>query len=93
MTISAPPHPALPSSQLPARLSALASLVQIARERSGPGGFSPELLGEAETLLERAGERLQLSGAHTVVTLAGGTGSGSPPCSMRWPAPPSHRPP
>ncbi len=76
MTISAPPHPALPSSQLPARLSALASLVQIARERSGPGGFSPELLGEAETLLERAGERLQLSAAHTIVTLAGGTGSG-----------------
>ena len=76
MTISAPPHPALPNAQLPARLSALASLVQIARERSGPGGFSPELLGEAETLLERAGERLQLSAAHTVVTLAGGTGSG-----------------
>ena len=76
MTISAPPHPALPDAQLPARLSALASLVQIARERSGPGGFSPELLGEAETLLERAGERLQLSAAHTVVTLAGGTGSG-----------------
>ena len=76
MTISAPPHPALPNAQLPARLSALASLVQVARERSGPGGFSPELLGEAETLLERAGERLQLSAAHTVVTLAGGTGSG-----------------
>ncbi len=76
MTISAPPHHAPPSSQLPARLSALASLVQIARERSGRGGFSPELLGEAETLLGRAGERLQLSDAHTVVTLAGGTGSG-----------------
>ena len=76
MTISAPPHPAPPDAQLPARLSALASLVQIARERSGPGGFSPELLGEAETLIERAGERLQLSAAHTVVTLAGGTGSG-----------------
>ncbi len=76
MTISAPPHPALPNAQLPARLSALASLVQVARERSGPGGFSPELLGEAETLLERAGERLHLSAAHTVVTLAGGTGSG-----------------
>ncbi len=76
MTISAPPHPALPNAQLPARLSALASLMQVARERSGSGGFSPELLGEAETLLERAGERLQLSAAHTVVTLAGGTGSG-----------------
>jgi GTP-binding protein EngB required for normal cell division len=76
VTISAPLHPAPPDAQLAARLSALAALVQIARERSGPGGFSPELLGEAETLLERAGERLQLSAAHTVVTLAGGTGSG-----------------
>ncbi len=50
--------------------------MQIARDRSGPGGFSPELLAEAEALLERADERLSLSPAHTVVTLAGGTGSG-----------------
>ncbi len=76
MTTSAPPFAGLPSTHLPARLAALSSLVQIGRDRSGPGGFSPELLAEAEALLERAGERLRLSAAHTVVTLAGGTGSG-----------------
>ena len=76
MTTSAPPFAARPDTELPARLAALASLVQIAADRSGPGGFSPELLAEAQELLERAGERLKLSAAHTVVTLAGGTGSG-----------------
>ena len=76
MTTSAPPFAGLPNTHLPGRLAALASLVQIARDRSGPTGFSPELLAEAEVLLERAGERLRLSAAHTVVTLAGGTGSG-----------------
>jgi GTP-binding protein EngB required for normal cell division len=73
---SAPPFAGLPNTHLPGRLAALASLVQIARDRSGPAGFSPELLAEADVLLERAGERLRLSAAHTVVTLAGGTGSG-----------------
>ena len=76
MTTSAPPFAALPDTEVPARLAALESLVQIATARGGPGGFSPELLGEAQELLERAGERLTLSAAHTVVTLAGGTGSG-----------------
>ena len=76
MTTSAPPFAARPDTELPARLAALASLVQIAADRSGPGGFSPELLAEAQELLERAGERLKLSATHTVVTLAGGTGSG-----------------
>ena len=76
MTTSAPPFAGLPSTHLPGRLAALSFLVQIARDRSGPGGFSPQLLAEAEALLERAGERLRLSAAHTVVTLAGGTGSG-----------------
>ena len=76
MTTRAPPFAGLPNTHLPGRLAALASLVQIARDRSGPAGFSPELLAEAEVLLERAGERLRLSAAHTVVTLAGGTGSG-----------------
>ena len=76
MTTSAPPFAARPDTELPTRLAALASLVQIAADRSGPGGFSPELLAEAQELLERAGERLKLSAAHTVVTLAGGTGSG-----------------
>ncbi len=76
MTTTAPPFAGLPQTSLPARLSALSSLVEIASARSGPGGFSPELLADAEDLLERAGERLTLSAAHTVVTLAGGTGSG-----------------
>ncbi len=76
MTTSAPPFAGLPSAHLPERLAALAALTEIAQERSGPGGFSPDLVAEAEALLARAGERLTLSAAHTVVTLAGGTGSG-----------------
>ena len=76
MTTSAPPFAAQPDTELPERLAALASLVQIGADRSGPGGFSPESLAETQELLERAGERLKLSAAHTVVTLAGGTGSG-----------------
>src|SRR5579862_8474094 len=39
-------------------------------------GFSEALLDDAESVLRRAGERLRLSGNHTVVALAGGTGSG-----------------
>jgi len=39
-------------------------------------GFSKQLLDDAEAVLKRAGERLRLSGNHTVVALAGGTGSG-----------------
>jgi GTP-binding protein EngB required for normal cell division len=70
------------------RLEALAELVRIGRVRQGqampgeaPGqgdgtGFSPALLDDAEAVLKRAGERLRLSGNHTVVALAGGTGSG-----------------
>jgi GTP-binding protein EngB required for normal cell division len=76
VTTSAPPYAGLPSAHLPDRLAALATLADIAQDRSGPGGFSPELVTEAESLLVRAGERLRLSAAHTVVTLAGGTGSG-----------------
>jgi GTP-binding protein EngB required for normal cell division len=63
-------------ASLPGRLTALARLVQIGSARGGPDGFDRELLEEAADLLSRAGERLRLSGAHTVVTLAGGTGSG-----------------
>ena len=74
------------------RLEALAELVRIGRahqgqgtaaqsELRGPGqddgsGFSATLLDEAEAVLKRAGERLRLSSNHTVVALAGGTGSG-----------------
>jgi predicted GTPase len=69
------------------RLDALAELIRIGRTRPGqpgqpePGaddgtGFSEALLDDAESVLRRAGERLRLSGNHTVVALAGGTGSG-----------------
>jgi GTP-binding protein EngB required for normal cell division len=60
---------------LPERLTALARMVQIAAARSSHG-VSGELLADAEALLGRAGERLRMSSAHTVVALAGGTGSG-----------------
>src|SRR5690348_13453444 len=74
------------------RLDALAELVRIGRTRPGkpgltgpegraldaddPTGFSEALLDDAESVLKRAGERLRLSGNHTVIALAGGTGSG-----------------
>jgi GTP-binding protein EngB required for normal cell division len=61
---------------LSARLTALARMVQIGSARSGPDGFSEELLAETDGLLNRAGQRLMLSSEHTVVALAGGTGSG-----------------
>jgi GTP-binding protein EngB required for normal cell division len=63
-------------SVLSDRLTALARLVQIGSARSGPDGFSEQLLSDAEQLLARAGQRLRMSAAHTVVALAGGTGSG-----------------
>jgi len=62
--------------QLPDRLNALARLTEIASAPPPGGEFSPELLGDASSLLARAGERLRLSADHTVVALAGGTGSG-----------------
>jgi GTP-binding protein EngB required for normal cell division len=58
------------------RLTALARVTQIGSARSGHDGFDPGLLREAEDLLGRAGERLRMSAEHTVVVLAGGTGSG-----------------
>ncbi|HXW47782.1 MAG TPA: GTPase [Streptosporangiaceae bacterium] len=61
---------------LSARLNALARLVQIGSARRGADGFSDDLIAEASALLTRAGERLMLSAEHTVVALAGGTGSG-----------------
>ena len=53
------------------RLSALTKVVEY-----GPGRLDPKLLSEAEGLLLLAGDRLKLSSEHTVVALAGGTGSG-----------------
>jgi GTP-binding protein EngB required for normal cell division len=61
---------------LSARLDALAELVRIGKDREGQDGFSKALLDDSEALLRRAGERLRLSSTHTVVALAGGTGSG-----------------
>jgi GTP-binding protein EngB required for normal cell division len=61
---------------LSARLTALARLVQLGRSRTGPDGFSDDLLTSASELLAKAGQRLMLSSNHTVISLAGGTGSG-----------------
>ncbi|GAA0977200.1 50S ribosome-binding GTPase [Acrocarpospora macrocephala] len=66
MTISAEPRHGLGT-----RLAALARVVEL-----GQGRVDPELLDEATQLLLRAGNRLKLSPDHTVVALAGGTGSG-----------------
>jgi GTP-binding protein EngB required for normal cell division len=63
-------------SELSTRLSALARLIQIGSARSGTDGIDAKLIDDAGDLLARAGERLRLSSAHTVVALAGGTGSG-----------------
>jgi GTP-binding protein EngB required for normal cell division len=63
-------------SRLPARLASLTALTRIAAGRTGSEGFSQELLTDAETLLRRSGERMRMSASHTVVALAGGTGSG-----------------
>jgi len=87
-----PPVSQWPGEQtLSARLDALAELVRIARARQSqdeaaatgiaaepeaPGGFDRTLVDNADAVLKRAGERLRLSGSHTVVALAGGTGSG-----------------
>ena len=64
------------AATLPDRLTALARMTQIGLARSGQDGFSQRLLLDSEALLGRAGERLRLSADHTVVVLAGGTGSG-----------------
>jgi len=63
-------------SRLPARLAALTELTKIASGRTGSEGFSQELLSDSETLLRRSGERMRMSASHTVIALAGGTGSG-----------------
>lgn len=69
-----PPHAA--ERDLARRLDALAELVKISKVRAGHDGVSGALVGDSEALLRRAGERLRLSASHTVVALAGGTGSG-----------------
>ena len=56
---------------LPERVAALQTVVE-----HGRGRLPGELLDQAEGVVRRAGERLALSGDHTVVALAGATGSG-----------------
>ncbi len=63
-------------ADLSARLAALDRITQIGAARTGPDGFSEDLVTAASEVLTRAGERLRLSASHTVVSLAGGTGSG-----------------
>ena len=63
-------------ASLSERLTAVARLIQIGSARGGADGFSAEVIGDAEALLARAGERLRLSSHHTIAVLAGGTGSG-----------------
>ncbi|MDP9394170.1 MAG: 50S ribosome-binding GTPase, partial [Actinomycetota bacterium] len=58
-------------TDLPARLEALRLLVEL-----GEGRLDPDAVAAARSLLDRAGERLRLSADHTVVALAGATGSG-----------------
>jgi GTP-binding protein EngB required for normal cell division len=64
----------LPNERLSARLTSLTELTKIGFARTD--GFSTELLTESELLLRRSGERMRMSASHTVVALAGGTGSG-----------------
>ena len=58
-------------ADLPAMLIALDEVLAAA-----DGRIDPEVAGRAQAVAGRAGERLRLSGEHTVVALAGATGSG-----------------
>jgi GTP-binding protein EngB required for normal cell division len=57
--------------RLEEQVDALAEAVRDAR-----GRLDPAVLDRAQEVVDRAHERLRLSGEHTVVTLAGATGSG-----------------
>jgi GTP-binding protein EngB required for normal cell division len=72
VTTHAVPGVGLPHLNLPERLDALAELARIGAAR----GIDPSLIADSDALLRRSGERLRLSAAHTVVAIAGGTGSG-----------------
>ena len=58
-------------ADLPAMLAALDAAI-----RAIEGRADPEVITRARAVTSRAGERLRLSGEHTVVALAGSTGSG-----------------
>ncbi|MFV2198521.1 GTPase [Nocardiopsis sp. LOL_012] len=65
------PDRTITRDQLVERLDALTTMTELGREDL-PG----DLVARATQLLDHAGARLRLSGDHTVVALAGGTGSG-----------------
>ncbi|GAB3453215.1 hypothetical protein GCM10027570_32210 [Streptomonospora sediminis] len=65
------PMPEVTREQLIERLDAVSALVGI-----GADDFDADLIERAQYMLDHAGARLRLSGEHTVVALAGGTGSG-----------------
>ncbi|MFW5416932.1 50S ribosome-binding GTPase [Nocardiopsis sp. CNT-189] len=65
------PHPEVSRAELVARLDGLAAAVEIGGE-----DIAPERAAAARHMLNHAGARLRLSADHTVVALAGGTGSG-----------------
>ena len=72
--VEAPPTPGDlggEESDVSARLDALSAAVEAAR-----GRIDDEALAPAAELAERASGRLRLSGEHTIVVLAGATGSG-----------------
>ena len=58
-------------AELVERLDALATLREL-----GEGNLPQDVTDRAAQLLDHAGARLRLSGDHTVIALAGGTGSG-----------------
>jgi GTP-binding protein EngB required for normal cell division len=58
-------------SSLPDRLAALAEFARLAQ-----GRLDAAVVADIDAHVERAGDRLRLSGEHTVIALAGSTGSG-----------------
>ncbi|MGZ4469942.1 MAG: GTPase, partial [Nocardioidaceae bacterium] len=58
-------------TQVTDRLDGLEEAVRLAR-----GRLDPAVVDAAAAVVERSGSRLRLSGDHTVVALAGATGSG-----------------
>ena len=59
------------SVSIAARLQHLDTAIDLARGRA-----SDDVVGSVDALVERAGHRLSIAGDHTVVALAGATGSG-----------------
>ncbi|MGD1223924.1 GTPase [Streptomyces krungchingensis] len=69
--VQAPPAPLAYDAPLRARLDALRELVGVSRAR-----LDSDTLAEAGRVLDEAAARRKLSGQHTVVAIAGATGSG-----------------